>query len=77
MERLADPRVYQCALQQSLEQVDYVLDIAPYTYCPRATDIINPETDEPVSSLHCYATRKTIAEAQKRGQKTVEHPYEQ
>lgn len=60
MERLADPRVYKCALQQSVEPADWILDPTMYTYCPSVKQVMTPETDAPFSSIDkCYAKRKS------------------
>ena len=61
MERLSDPRVYQCALQQSVEPFDWIADPSPFTHCPKVADIMKPETEQPFSSLDkCYARRNVV-----------------
>lgn len=58
MERTADPRIYQCAIQQSVEPTGYVLDGSMFAYCPRIEDIMTNDLDKPISSLEeCYAKR--------------------
>jgi hypothetical protein len=62
MERTADPRIYQCAIQQSIEPSEYVLDASKFGFCPQIKDIMSDETDKPISSLdECYAKRLNVA----------------
>lgn len=60
MDRYADPRVYMCASEQSIEPADYVLDLAKYAYCEKISSVLQPCTETPsISPDQCFATRKT------------------
>ena len=59
MERLADPRIYVSALEQSVEPGEYQLDHAKFTYCPTVKQVITPATEKPFTSLtEFYAIQK-------------------
>ena len=54
-----DPRIYKCAVAQSLEEAEYVLDVVKYAHCPDPREVLTPDVDAPISSLdQCLATRR-------------------
>jgi hypothetical protein len=59
MDRLADPRIYKCALEQSVEPSQYTLDSVKYNFCKDPKEVLLPETEAPITTLDkCYASRK-------------------
>lgn len=59
MDRLADPRIYQCQLEQSVEPLEYVLDQSKYAHCEKINSVLKPEIEKPISSLEeCFATQR-------------------
>ena len=49
--RLADPRIYKCSLEQSVESTEFILDRAPYNYCEGTNTVLQDDTEKPISSL--------------------------
>ena len=59
MNRLADPRIYVCSLEQSQEPGEYTLDNVKYAYCKKTSEVLTPETETPINSLdQCFAERR-------------------
>jgi hypothetical protein len=57
--RLADPRIYKCSLEQSVESTEFILDRAPYNYCEGTNTVLQDDTEKPISSLdQCFADRR-------------------
>jgi hypothetical protein len=57
--RLADPRIYKCALEQSTEPSEFNLDTAPYSFCESTSTVLKDETERPINSLdQCFAERR-------------------
>lgn len=63
MDRLADPRIYKCALEQRVETYDWVADKTKYTHCLDVKQVLTPEVYEPITGAdQCFVTKRSIAE---------------
>jgi hypothetical protein len=65
MERLADPRTYVCALEQSQEPSGFTLDPVYYSYCENTSTVLKPDVEAPITTPDkCFA---------QRGRKSTKH----
>lgn len=63
LDRTADPRIYVCAVEQSIQPYDWVIDHTMYTYCPTVQQVMTPATDAPITTPdQCYTNRRSQIE---------------
>jgi hypothetical protein len=70
MDRFTDPQTYQCALAQSVQTTDYIMDASKYAYCVQTSQVMQSDTEH-IEQPKCYnaarGSKPTTA------QKHVEH----
>ena len=60
MDRIADPRTYICAVEQSIEPTEFLLDPVKYSYCEKHSVVMTEDVEKPIMTPEqCFASRRT------------------